>query len=101
MRKITENAHEAFNNNKKFKSVNTDVIIENGVTKMYLHGNWIAQKQGRIILISGGGYPPSNTTRERLNGFSNVKLRISKGIFILNEKIEWDGQWICITDMVS
>ena len=44
MRKVTENAHEAFNNNKRFNSSNTVVRIEDGDTNMYLFGRHIAKK---------------------------------------------------------
>jgi hypothetical protein len=100
MRKITEYAHEAFANNRNFKSINTNVIVEDNITKMYLHGNCIAKKDNGKLFISSGKYHATRTTANRLNGFNFVNLRISKGRFILNEKA-WDGEWINVTNLVN
>jgi len=99
MRKITELAHRAFKNNKKFKLYNTSVLVENEATNMYLFGRHIAKKLGDNIYISDGNYGTSPTTRERLNAFTTVHLRISKGEWILNEKQKWNGDWIRIEDI--
>jgi hypothetical protein len=93
MRKITSDAYNAFINNKRFKSSNTEVRIEDGETTMYLHGNKIAETQDNQIFISAGGYQPSRTTRERLNAFPEVHLSIKKGKWVIANKIAWDGKW--------
>lgn len=99
MRKVTKDAHEAFNNNKRFKSSNTEVRIEDGDTNMYLFGKHIAKKIDDELYISDGNYGTSVTTKERLNGFRNVHLRINKGEWILNEKQKWDGEWINVNNL--
>jgi hypothetical protein len=96
MRKISSDAYNAFINNKRFKSSNTEVRIEDGETAMYLFGNKIAETQDGETFISGGGYKPSNTTRDRLNAFPEVWLSINKGRWIINQKITWDGKWASI-----
>jgi hypothetical protein len=99
MRKISKNAYNAFSNNRNFKKANTQVLVENGRTIMYLFGNTIAKKENGEIFISDGGYGPSVTTRDRLNVFPGVHLRINQGSFILNEKMEWDGKWTNINQI--
>jgi hypothetical protein len=99
MRKITEDAHEAFNKNKRFSSSNTVVTIEDDATNMYLFGNHIAKKIDDELYISDGNYGTSLTTRDRLSGFRNVHLRINKGEWILNEKQKWDGEWINVNNL--
>lgn len=94
MRKITEDAHDAFNNGRRFKCKNTEVRFNDGVT-MYLHNNAIAKKEQDGIYISDGGYGYSRTTAERLRPFP-VNLRGCKGEWILDEKSVWDGKWMKI-----
>lgn len=93
MRVITQHAHRAFKNRKPFSSRNTKVVIEDGEARMYLHDNLIAKTENGELFISDGGYGTSNTTRERLNGFSQVWLYISKGEWMINRKKAWDGEW--------
>lgn len=94
MRKITEDAYNAFNAGRRFKCKNTEVRINNGVT-MYLHDNAIAKEEVDGIYISDGGYGYSRTTAERLRPFP-VNLRGCKGEWILDEKSVWDGKWMKI-----
>ena len=94
MRKITEDAHDAFNARKRFKCKNTEVRIEDGVT-MYLHNRAIVKEESDGIYISDGGYGYSRTTAERLRPFP-VNLRGGKGEWILDEKSVWDGKWMKI-----
>jgi hypothetical protein len=99
MRVITQHAHKAFANKKRFSSRNTKVVIEDGEAKMYLHNNLIAKTENGELFISDGGYGTSNTTRDRLNGFSQVWLRFSKGQWISNNITPWDGKWINVKDL--
>jgi hypothetical protein len=99
MRKISTDAHSAFINRKRFSSANTQVVIENGESNMYLFGNLIAKTENGETLISGGGHTPSNTTRDRLNAFSRVWLRFTKGQWISNNTTPWDGKWINVRDL--
>lgn len=92
MRKITDNAVNAFNLNKPFKSSNTEVKVENNIVDLYLFGHKIASKMHNKMLITNCGYF-TNTTKERLNGLPNVRIQQKKGIWYLNGK-EWDGKLI-------
>ena len=96
MRKITNDAHDAFIKEKRFNLSNTrvEVIYENGVY-MTLFGNTIAKKTINGVYISDGGYGWSKTTAERLSAFTN-RLRGVKGEWILDEKSVWDGKWLKI-----
>jgi hypothetical protein len=96
MRKISSDAYNAFINNKRFKSSNTEVRIEDGETAMYLFGNKIAETQDGQTYISGGDHVPSRTTRDRLNAFPEVWLSIKKGKWVIANKIGWDGKWASI-----
>lgn len=95
MRKITEDAHYAFNNGRRFKCKNTEVRFNDGVLTMYLHNNAIAKKEQDGIYISDGNYGYSRTTAERLKAFK-VNLRGYKGRWIRDEKFLWDGNWMKI-----
>jgi hypothetical protein len=99
MRVITQHAHKAFTNKRPFSSRNTKVVIEDGEAKMYLHDNLIAKTDNGELFISDGGYGTSSTTRDRLNGFSQVWLRFSKGQWISNNTTPWDGEWINVKDL--
>lgn len=97
MRKITQQACHAFENGENFKMANTEV---NG-QGYFLHGNKIAEfeslftKDGnRNINITLAGWN-TNTTRERLNGLSQVSITTKKGQAYLNGK-PWDGEWITV-----
>jgi len=75
MRKITEQAVNAFKAGGNFKGSNTIVETRQDETFLYLHGNMIAhsytvkEKEGEVqkLFISTCGWE-SNTTKERLNG---------------------------------
>jgi hypothetical protein len=66
MRKITREACDAFVNGRDFSSGNTSVI-DNGATRMYLHGNMIAERSDGTTKVTLAGWP-TPTTRERVNG---------------------------------
>ena len=68
MRKVTEESVRAFKNNRNIKSGNTQVVVEDGVVSMYLHGNKIARKNisTNVIEINNCGYE-SNVTKDRIN----------------------------------
>jgi len=97
MRKITEQAVNAFMNAQEFKSSNTRIEVLTNVTIMYLHENAIAYRYNdpeKTISITNAGWK-TNTTKERLNGIPNVNIYQKKGVWYLNEK-EWDGSVIDI-----
>ena len=81
MRKITQMTCNAFVAGRDFTLGNTHVDHHDDVTRMYLHGNLIAELRNgesperREIKMTLAGWP-TPTTRERLNGLCEV-LRIS------------------------
>lgn len=104
MRKITQDAVTAFVNQEDFKRGNTEVKIHRSPNTMIwsnhrvllLHGNLIAKEemmQGFCITLAGWNTP---TTRERLNGFKDVDIKMKRGTLYLNGK-EWDGKLAQIT----
>ena len=93
MRKITEEAVNAFNNFLPFKKANMEVEVLLNVTIMKLHGNEIAYKYHdpkRTISITHCGWP-TRTTKDRLNSIDGVDIHQEKGQWFLNGK-EWDGE---------
>ena len=101
MRKITEVMATAFLNGQSKKMGNTMVTVDNGISKMYLHGNLIAIydfKNSRDFSISPTDYY-TNTTKERLNGILEVaghtnKIYQSMGVWY----IDIDDKHIFVTD---
>lgn len=69
MRKITQQATNAFKNCQFFSQSNTLVSFEHGVWGMELHGNHIASynKEDWKLLLMDAGWQ-TNVTKERLNG---------------------------------
>ena len=97
MRKITKESIKAFYNREPFKKSN--MIVENveGITKLKLHNNTIAKlDENRELFITTADWN-TRTTRERLNGLSEVRLGTKKGQLYLNN-IPWDGKLINIRD---
>lgn len=105
MKKITEDAIEAFYNNKPFFRNNTEVYVNNEEVTLFLFGSPIIKKTlpDNKITIDTYGYF-SNTTLERLNALKEISIRRkpkSENTFILflkefNVNIEWDGSKINI-----
>ena len=98
MRKITEQAINAFMNHKTFNSSNTTVSLnDDNSACLLLFGNLIARKYtdgDKEIEITNAGYA-TVTTKERLNGIPGVRIYQRKGEWFLNDK-PWDGDWISI-----
>ena len=95
MRKITQQAVEAFNNSKKFKKSNMEVEVLENVTVLKLFGNEIAYRYNdpnRTLAITSAGWM-TNTTKERLNGLQEVHIKQKNHKWFLNGK-EWDGELI-------
>lgn len=92
MRKITEQAIDAFLNYRRFKKGNTEVT---SLGSMFLFGNQIAwhDAKGRRW-ISNCGYK-TVTTKERLNGLPHVNIIQKQGTWFLNGQ-RWDGTPICV-----
>jgi len=93
MRKISQEASQAFEWGNDYKNANTEVK-NNG--ELYLYGNEIARHEGSgVIAITLAGWNTS-TTRERLNALQGVKVSTKKGQAYLNGKA-WNGEWVTIT----
>ena len=92
MRKITEQAVQAFNNNQSFNNSNTSVEVNCEGTFLMLFGNTIAGNDSEGFWISLAGYN-TKTTKERLNGLDDVSIYTSKAQLQLND-FNWDGKKI-------
>ena len=96
MRKISEQSADALIFGYSFNKGNTKVVKVIGGTRMYLHGNLIAEKiNGKLRITNDGWF--TNFTKERLNAFPNVYIHQFKGQWFLNGN-PWDGSWIEISD---
>ena len=99
MRKITQQAVEAFESVRSFKSGNTQgrVIPQTGggaLVLLELHGNAIARHEswnGRTFITHAGW--ETRTTKERLNGLRGVSISQMNWDWYLNGKA-WNGEWI-------
>jgi hypothetical protein len=94
MRKITKDAADSFHADKNFKHSNTQVIVEDGVTRMYLFGNLIAQRTPLATTITTDGWM-TDTTKERLNALNGVHINQEKGKWYLNGE-PWNGDNVII-----
>ena len=93
MKAVTQNAVSCFRNGGNATFNNTQVVTEDGVSKMYLFDNLIATLErnvGGVMKITNAGWK-SNTTKERLNGLPNVSIQQKKGDWYLNGEL-WNGQ---------
>ncbi len=97
MRKITQEACNAFGNALNYKKSNTKVVAFDDLNvEMTLHGNLIAYSCPKGTFISSAGYN-TNTTKERLNGLAGVHIQQKDFIWYLNGEA-WNGDWIRIGD---
>jgi hypothetical protein len=96
MRKITEQAANAFHNGRDFRSGNTQVNRRLGGVELTLHGNIIAKNIGEGLHINLCGWN-TNTTRERLNGLQGVRLHTRKGQAFLNDNPISSHGWIKVS----
>ena len=70
MRKIETQMNNAIQNDKNWSSGNTQVVTNDGVSTVYLHGNKIALVDDTSLTVFDGGWQ-SNTTKSRLNALIN------------------------------
>ena len=94
MREITQQAAQAFVDQRNFESGNTVVAASSGgITCLILHDNYIATHiEGDGLYVSTCGWN-TPTTRERLNGLPGVNVNVAKGQLYLND-VEWDGKTV-------
>ena len=96
MRKIDEQAKNAFMNRERFKSSNTEVVVIDDLPHLYLHNNLIAKvDNNNDLLINHCGWE-TRTTRSRLNSLPGVHIKLVKGDFILHKMGHMEKGWINI-----
>jgi len=83
MRKIESQMCQAIQSNKNWKSGNTEVITNDTVSNVYLHGNLIATVTETDMTIFDGGWQ-SNTTKSRLNALCDEFCISGEGVFQKN-----------------
>ena len=86
MRKIESQMCQAIQSNKNWSSGNTQVITEDNISKVYLHGNHIATIDEDSMTIFDGGWQ-SVTTKSRLNALCDEFCIAGEGVF------QKDFQW--------
>ena len=88
MRKIERQMNTAISNNENWQSANTRVEFdfETGESKVYLHGNHIADVGEDYIRLFDGGWQ-SVTTKSRLNAI--LAEHGEPGDLVFQKKFEW------------
>ena len=99
MRKIESEMIAAVKGNINWSKDNTSVIIEDGVSKVYLHGNKIAEVGDNFLKLFDGGWQ-SNTTKSRLNALlSEFGYTCgTKREYIFQKQFEWFIQMFDLTE---
>ena len=80
MRKIESQMIAAIKANQNWSSGNTQVVTNDGVSTVYLHGNKIALVDDTSMTIFDGGWQ-SNTTKSRLNALCTEFCVAGEGVF--------------------
>ena len=80
MRKIEQQMCAAIQADKNWSSGNTQVVTNDGVSTVYLHGNKIAMVDDTTMTIFDGGWQ-SNTTKSRLNALCSEFCIAGEGVF--------------------
>ena len=86
MRKIERLMNDAISESKDWRSANTRVETEDGVSIVFLHNNKIAEIGEGFIKLFDGGWQ-SNTTKSRLNAILSEHGIAGEGVFQKN--FEW------------
>ena len=86
MRKIERQMNAAISEGKDWKNANTEVVNIDGVSKVYLHGNLIAEVDDNGLKLYDGGWQ-SNTTKSRLNAILSEHGIAGEGVF--QKQWEW------------
>jgi len=100
MRKIEQQMIAAIKGNTDWKSANTEVIADHdGISRVYLHGNKIAEVGDDFLKLFDGGYQ-STTTKSRLNALlSEFGYTCgTKREFIFQKQFEWFIQMFDLTE---
>ena len=94
-RKIETAMNQAIQDNKNWSSVNTQVITEDGVSYVYLHGNKIAEIDDDSVTVFDGGWQ-TKTTKSRLNAI--LSEFGSAGDCVYQDKFVW---FVCDNGQVA
>ena len=86
MRKIESQMNAAISAGTDWKSANTAVVNEDGVSKVLLHGNKIAEIGDTFIRLFDGGFQ-SNTTKSRLNAI--LAAHGERGDCVFQKNFKW------------
>jgi len=86
MRKIERLMNAAITDQRDWKSGNTKVTNDDGVSSVFLHGNCIAQIGDTFVRLFDGGWQ-SNTTKSRLNAILREHGRPGEVVF--QRQWEW------------
>ena len=93
MRKIETQMNMAIKSQKNWSSGNTQVITDGGMSRVFLHGNHIANvfddvvngNVKTVVQLFDGGWQ-SNTTKSRLNALLN---EFATGFSVFQKNWEW------------
>jgi len=81
MRKIESQMNDAIQSGRNWSSGNTQVVTNQNVSTVYLHGNKIALVDDTSLTVFDGGWR-SNTTKSRLNALINEFCNgVTDGVF--------------------
>ena len=80
MRKIEQQMINAIRDDQNWSSANTQVVTNDGLSSVYLHGNLIAQVDDNTVTIFDGGWK-SHTTKSRLNAICSEFCIAGEGVF--------------------
>jgi hypothetical protein len=95
MRKITREIVHAFEHGRALK-IGNSMTTSNA---LWLFDNMIAERrQGRLWITNAGWQ--SNTTKERLNGLSGVRINQVRGQWYLNGNA-WNGEWVEVSSFAG
>ena len=86
MRKIETQMIQAIKDNTNWTSANTTVTLEDGISKVYLHGNLIAEIDEDSMKLYDGGYQ-SKTTKSRLNAL--LSAFGMDGEYVFQKNFQW------------
>lgn len=87
MRKIEQRMNAAIIGKVHWKSGNTEVIADHdGVSRVYLHDNLIAEVGDDFVTIFDGGWQ-SNTTKSRLNAI--LQVHAIQGECVFQRNFNW------------
>ena len=98
LRKIEQQMNTAISESKDWKSANTQVVIEDGISTVFLHNNKIAEIGEGFIKLFDGGWQ-SNTTKSRLNAILSEHGFGGERVF--QQNFEWFVRLWNGTDFVT